>query len=59
MNIEIKNLDNLTNDEKTTLIKLFNKANEKSNEKPKVFVPELGGNYYIIDTRVKIKCLPL
>lgn len=54
MNIEIKNLDNLTNDEKTTLIKLVKKANEKS----KVFVPEYGEKYYIIDPRGKIKCLP-
>lgn len=54
MNIELKNLDNLTNDEKETLIKLVKKANEKS----KVFVPEYGGKYYIIDPRGKIKCLP-
>lgn len=54
MNIELKNLDNLTNDEKETLIKLVKKANEKS----KVFVPEYGEKYYIIDPRGKIKCLP-
>lgn len=34
MNIEIKNLNNLTNDEKETLIRLAEKANKKS----KVFV---------------------
>ena len=49
-----KILENL----KDIAVGLINKANEKSNEKPKVFVPELGGNYYIIDTRAKIKCLP-
>lgn len=54
MNIELKNLDNLTNDEKETLIKLVKKANKKS----KVFVPEYGEKYYIIDPRGKIKCLP-
>ena len=50
MNIEIKNLNNLTNDEKETLIRLAEKANKKS----KVFVLKKNQNYYFITTDGKI-----
>lgn len=44
MNIEIANLDNLTEDEKET----FNRLVEKANRKSKVFKPEKNKNYYFI-----------
>lgn len=44
MNIEIKNLDNLTADEKKTLEKLVEKANRKF----KVFKPTCGQEYYLL-----------
>ena len=50
MNIEIKNLDNLTEDEKET----FNRLIEKANKKSKVFVLKKNQNYYFITTDGKI-----
>lgn len=44
MNIEIKNLNNLTADEKQTLEKLVEKANRES----KVFKPTCGQGYYLL-----------
>ena len=52
MNIEIKNLDNLTNDEKKTLIRLAEKANRKS----KAFKPKSNDNYYIITDGSTVCC---
>lgn len=50
MNIEIKNLNNLTNDEKETLIRLAEKANKKS----KVFKPKTNQPYYIVSAEGEI-----
>ncbi len=46
MNIEIKNLDNLTEEEKET----FNRLVEKANKKSKVFKPAHRQEYFYIDT---------
>lgn len=46
MNIEIKNLDNLTEKEKET----FSRLVEKSNKKSKVFKPAYRQGYFYIDT---------
>ena len=50
MNIEIKNLDNLTEDEKETFNRLVAKANKKS----KVFKPEHRQEYFYIDSYADI-----